>query len=160
MERVRRNPMYRAFRADKLIIQALQTSLLHLLKQEWEAIPTLRMISEPLDAVQMRAERIALGIPNAAVVASEGAVGGGATPDQVMASYAVEITVENVSKLERALRRNVPPILGRIERGRWLLDCRTVQESEVDLVRLALLGGDRLAGISEAWQTEGEWLLL
>jgi L-seryl-tRNA(Ser) seleniumtransferase len=138
VERVRRNPLYRAFRADKLIIQALQTNLLHLPKRDWQKIPALRMILEPIDAVRARAEAIAANIPNASVKPSEAAIGGGSTPDETLPTYVVEIQTPNASRLERLLRQNSPPILARIEKGNLLLDCRTIQDSEVIPVAAAL----------------------
>ena len=138
VERIRRNPLYRAFRADKLVIQALQTSLLHLVKAEWSAIPALRMIMEPAEAVCARAEKIAADLPNAVVRAAEGTIGGGSTPDQALATYVVEISAGNAQHLERKLREGTPPILARIEKGKLLLDCRTIQDSEVELVAAAL----------------------
>ncbi len=59
MNRIRRNPMYRAFRVDKLIIESLQTTLRHLLRENWRAIPTLRMIFARMDEIRARAERVA-----------------------------------------------------------------------------------------------------
>jgi len=138
VERIRRNPLYRAFRADKLVIQALQTSLLHLVKQEWSKIPALRMIMEPVEAIQRRAELLAGMIPGSCVRGSEGAIGGGSTPDQTLASYVVEVRTGSASKLERGLRRNDPPILARIEKGSLLLDCRTIDDSEVEAVVAAI----------------------
>jgi len=138
VERIRRNPLYRAFRADKLVIQALQTSLLHLVKQEWSKIPALRMIMEPVEAIQRRAELLAGMIPGSCVRGSEGAIGGGATPDQTLASYVVEVRTGSASKMERGLRRNNPPILARIEKGSLLLDCRTIDDSEVEAVGAAI----------------------
>jgi L-seryl-tRNA(Ser) seleniumtransferase len=134
VERVRRNPLYRAFRADKLVIQALQTSLLHLLKQQWTSIPALRMIMEPLDLVGKRAGRLAQLIFHSVVRTSTCAIGGGSTPDQSLPTFVVEIKTPNASKLERALRQGNPAILVRIEKGNVLLDCRTIQDSEVALL--------------------------
>jgi len=138
VDRIRRNPLYRAFRADKLVIQALQTSLLHLLKHEWTKIPALRMIMEPVEVIQRRAESLAAMIPESAVRGSEGAIGGGSTPDQTLPTYVVEIKTFSPSKLERALRQSNPPILARIEKGSLLLDCRTINDSEVEAVAVAL----------------------
>ena len=140
VERVRRNPLYRAFRADKLIVQALQTTLIHLLKQDWQKIPALRMILEPIDAVRARAETISSAIPSSSIRASEGAIGGGSTPDKTLPTFVVEIQTASPSRLERQLRLNNPPILARIEKGNLLLDCRTIQDSEVKTVIRALSG--------------------
>jgi L-seryl-tRNA(Ser) seleniumtransferase len=139
VERIRRNPLYRAFRADKLVIQALQTSLLHLIKQDWQKIPALRMITEPLESVQARAILLSQKIPGSRIRASEGAIGGGSTPDQTLPTYVVEIRTDNASKLERALRQNNPPVLSRIEKGSVLLDCRTIHDSEIELVSSAMI---------------------
>jgi L-seryl-tRNA(Ser) seleniumtransferase len=138
VERIRRNPLYRALRADKLVIQALQTSLLHLLKQEWNKIPALRMIMEPAEAIQRRAESLSAMIPNSSVRGSEGAIGGGSTPDQTLPTYAVEVITASASRLERALRQNDPPIVARIEKGNLLLDCRTIDDSELEAVAAAM----------------------
>jgi L-seryl-tRNA(Ser) seleniumtransferase len=78
-------------------------------------------------------------IPGSTVRASEGAIGGGSTPDQSLATYVVEIRTDSASKLERALRQNDPPILTRIEKGSVLLDCRTIQDSEVEFIPSAAI---------------------
>jgi L-seryl-tRNA(Ser) seleniumtransferase len=138
VERVRRNPLYRAFRADKLIVQALQTSLLHLLKQDWQKIPALRMIMQPVDVIRQRAESLAKNIPGTSVVPSQGAIGGGSTPDQTLPTYVVKIQTAYSARLERQLRANEPPILARIEKGNVLLDCRTIDDSEVAAIAAAV----------------------
>ena len=139
VERIRRNPLYRAFRADKLVVQALQTSLLHLIKQDFQKIPALRMITEPLETVHSRARLLSEMIPGSTVRAIEGAIVVGSTPDQRLATYVVEIRTGSASKLERALRQNDPPILTRIEKGSVLLDCRTIQDSEVEFIPSAAI---------------------
>jgi L-seryl-tRNA(Ser) seleniumtransferase len=132
--RIRRNPMYRAFRADKLIVQSLQTSLLHLVKQEWQAIPALRMIMEPLSEVRKRAEQVLASIPNlpAHLKPSETAIGGGSTPDQSLPTWIIEIDAQSAQSLERKLRTGTPPVITRIQDDRVILDLRTVSSSEVD----------------------------
>ncbi|MBV9406926.1 MAG: L-seryl-tRNA(Sec) selenium transferase, partial [Acidobacteriaceae bacterium] len=82
--RIRRNPIYRALRADKLIIESLETTLRHILTENWRAIPTLRMIFAPLDEIRARAERIASKLDGlqSAIHESESTIGGGSTPHQ------------------------------------------------------------------------------
>ncbi len=138
VERVRRNPLYRALRADKLVIQALQTSLLHLVKGDLERIPALRMIAEPVEKVRERAERLAARIAGSRVREGECAIGGGSTPDQTLPTFVVEISCESAAKLERRLREGEPPILARIEKGKVLLDCRTVEDGEVEVIAEAM----------------------
>ena len=105
-QRIRRDPMYRAFRVDKLTIQALEVTLRHVLKREWDAIPALRMILEPNDEVKSRAERVAgrLG-PSLQfrICGSKAAIGGGSTPDQDLASWAIEIAADDPVEFERKL---------------------------------------------------------
>ena len=139
VERVRRNPLYRAFRPDKLVIQALQTSLLCLLREDWGSVPALRMIMETSEMVHTRAQRLAEEIPGSICRESESAVGGGATPDQTLPSFVVEIEAESAARLERSLRQNNPPVLARIEKGKVLLDCRTIQDCEIPIVAAAVL---------------------
>ena len=139
VKRVRRNPMYRAFRVDKLIIQALQTTLLALLRQNWEAVPALHMIFAPLDELQARAEQVAAALgANARVRESESPIGGGSTPDQVLPTWVVELTVANPNAFEKQLRCAQPPVVARIERDKVLFDMRTVTGYEIDALIKAI----------------------
>jgi L-seryl-tRNA(Ser) seleniumtransferase len=93
-----------------------------------------------MEAVRTRAEAISSTIPSSSIRESEGAIGGGSTPDKTLPTYVVEIQTASASRLERQLRLNHPPILARIETGNVLLDCRTIQDSEVKTVIHALSG--------------------
>jgi L-seryl-tRNA(Ser) seleniumtransferase len=137
--RVRRNPMYRAFRVDKLIIQALEVTLLALLRQDWSAIPALRMIFARADELKQRAERVcgALG-SNATVRASESPIGGGSTPDQVLPTWVVELNEPNPNAFEQRLRCADPPVVARIERDKIVLDMRTIADQEIEELIAAL----------------------
>jgi L-seryl-tRNA(Ser) seleniumtransferase len=132
VERIRRNPMYRAFRADKLIIQALEHTLRHLLLQNWTAIPTLRMIFAEATEIRARAERVAVALSAMTVNVreAESAIGGGSTPDQILPTWVVEIDVPNPVQFERRLRAASYPVIARIELDRIILDMRTVAEEE------------------------------
>jgi L-seryl-tRNA(Ser) seleniumtransferase len=137
--RVRRNPMYRAFRVDKLIVQALETTLMALLRHDWRAIPALRMIFEDTDELRKRAERVCAALElNAKVVVSESPIGGGSTPDQLLPTWVVAIDVSNPNAFEKRLRLAQPPIIARIERDRIVLDMRTVAEGETDALIFAV----------------------
>jgi L-seryl-tRNA(Ser) seleniumtransferase len=144
--RIRRNPMYRAFRADKLIVQSLQTSLLHLLKQEWQAIPALRIIQQPLSEIETRARRLLTALPNgeATLQRAESPIGGGSTPDQTLPTWTLQIETANANAFERSLRSANPPVIARIEHNRVILDLRTVADAE--LPELAALLSSRLHG--------------
>lgn len=134
MQRVRRNPMYRAFRTDKLVIEALETTLRHLLLQNWNAIPTLRMIFAQPEELRERAARVAsqLADLNPVIRESGSPIGGGSTPDQVLTTWVIELAVRKPNEFEEKLRRSSVPVIARIEHDKVILDMRTVAEEEVE----------------------------
>jgi len=136
IQRIRRNPMYRAFRVDKLIIESLQTTLQHLVAKNWNAIPTLRMIFAGLEEIRERADRVAqqFSVGDAQVRPSESAIGGGSTPDQTLPTWVIQLSVPNAAQFERALRKQSTPVIARIERDKVLLDMRTVADEEEELL--------------------------
>jgi L-seryl-tRNA(Ser) seleniumtransferase len=139
VDRIRRNPMYRAFRVDKLIVQALETTLLALLRHDWSAIPALRMIFTDTEELRGRAERVCAALKwNATVLASEAPIGGGSTPDQLLPTWVVAIDAPNPNTFEKRLRNAEPPVIARLERNRVLLDMRTVAEWEIDALIAAV----------------------
>ncbi len=135
--RLRRNPMFRALRLDKLICQALESTLRALLFEEWDRLPALRMLRLSADEIRIRAESLAAQIPDAEVIPGYSVTGGGATPEQQLPTFLVALA-GNATQLEKRLRGGEPPIISRIENGRVLLDLRTVfpEEEEILLNRL------------------------
>jgi L-seryl-tRNA(Ser) seleniumtransferase len=145
VQRMRRNPMYRAFRVDKLILQSLETTLRHVIRSDWQAVPALRMIFTPADQVRHRAERIAHRLPGWKIElrASECGIGGGSTPDQTLPSWSIELTVASASTFDARLRSGEPPVICRIQRDKVVLDMRTVlDEEETALVDALLIAGN------------------
>lgn len=137
VNRIRRNPMYRALRCDKLSIEALSATLRALLSEEWRAIPTLRMIFQSPDEIRFRAERLTLRLYplDASVKPGESAIGGGSTPDQILPTWLITIAVADPDHFECKLRRAPVPVIARIERDQVVLDLRTVApKEEEDLV--------------------------
>jgi L-seryl-tRNA(Ser) seleniumtransferase len=131
--------MYRAFRVDKLIVQALETTLTALLRQDWQAIPALRMIFTSADDLRERAERVCAALNlNATVLKSESPIGGGSTPDQVLPTWVVAIDVPNPNAFEKRLRLGEPPLVARIEQDKIVLDMRTIAPSEIDALIAAV----------------------
>ncbi len=130
--RMRRNPMYRAFRVDKLAIEALESTLRHLLLEDWEAVPALRMIASSSEELRERAERLAARLSplDVCVTAGESAAGGGSTPDQTLPTWLVQIAVPSVNGMEQRLRQAPVPVIARIERDLLTLDLRTVAPAE------------------------------
>jgi L-seryl-tRNA(Ser) seleniumtransferase len=131
VERLRRHPLQRALRADKLTLAALEGTLGLYLEPEraLQEVPVLRMLFEPLDAVRARAERLA-GLVEGNVEETVGRVGGGALPLAELPSFACAVEEE----LAAGLRAGDPPVIGIVRDGRLLLDCRTVSDTEVDEV--------------------------
>jgi L-seryl-tRNA(Ser) seleniumtransferase len=135
IQRLRRHPLQRALRADKLTLAALEGTLgLYLEpKRAWREVPVLRMLVEPLAAVRARAERLA-GLVDGALEETVARVGGGALPLAELPSFACAVGEE----LAAGLRAGDPPVIGIVRDGRLLLDCRTLSEAEVDEVAAAV----------------------
>ncbi len=134
VRRLRRNPMYRALRLDKLILASLETTLRSLLFERYDEIPILRMIRLGASDLKRRAERLA-SAAGGEVIPGQSVIGGGSTPAQSLGTWLVAIRSHDVEALERALRTGSPPVIARIERDRLLLDLRTVfPEEETELL--------------------------
>ena len=131
VERVRRHPLQRAVRADKLTLAALEgTLLLHLdAARAAREVPVLRMLREPLETVRARAERLAAAV-GGAVEETIARAGGGALPLTELPSYACAVEEE----LAARLRTHEPPVVAIVRDGRTLLDCRTLSDAEADEV--------------------------
>jgi L-seryl-tRNA(Ser) seleniumtransferase len=135
--RLRRNPLFRALRLDKLIYQALESTLRNLLLERWDAVPALAMIRQTADEIRARAERLVAGIPGlrAEIVPGSSVIGGGATPEQAIPTWLIAIASPDLVAEERRLRRSNPPVVARIENDRLILDLRTVlPEEEAELI--------------------------
>jgi L-seryl-tRNA(Ser) seleniumtransferase len=149
MERLRRHPLARAMRMDKVTIAALTATLVHYLRGEaLEKLPVWQMISAPLSGIQRRARRWARAIGEPAkIVDGRSMVGGGSLPEESLPTKLVAIPSAEggyVTDLARRLRQSDPPLVARIERDALLLDPRTVlpqQDSTlVQAVKTALRG--------------------
>ena len=137
--RLRRNPMFRALRLDKLIYQALESTLRNLLLERWDQIPALRMISFSSGELRSRAKAFAAKLNGAEIVEGSSLIGGGATPQQALPSWLIVVQCRDVVDAERRLRLNDPPVIARIEDGRLLFDLRTVFPAEEDELASAIL---------------------
>ena len=141
IERVRRNPLFRALRVDKLTIAALEATLRAYQRGALDDIPTLRMIRTPAAEIAQRAqsfvERLRPALPSdatAEIIKGNSVIGGGSTPDQSLPTFVVAITSRrhNAAAIEARLRepRSGPPVIARVERNRLILDLRTVYRNE------------------------------
>ena len=135
IERLRRHPLQRALRADKLTLAALEGTLALALDPERarREIPVLRMLAEPVAAVRERAERLA-GLVGGEVEETVARAGGGALPLAELPSFACAIE----EALFDSLRAGEPPVVGIVRDGRLLLDVRALADGEIDEVAHAV----------------------
>nr|MBA2425211.1 L-seryl-tRNA(Sec) selenium transferase [Actinomycetota bacterium] len=134
VERLRRHPLQRALRADKLTLAALEGTLsLALSPETRDRIPVLRMLHEPVEQVRARAERLA-ELVGGEVEETVARVGGGALPLAELQSAACAVEEE----LAEPLRLGNPPVIAVVRDGRTLLDCRALSDDEVDEVAAAV----------------------
>jgi L-seryl-tRNA(Ser) seleniumtransferase len=137
--RVRRNPLYRALRNDKLFFQAMETTLRHILLEQFDCVPALRMIRMSADEIRTRAEALAQRIHTPVrIEPGTSVIGGGSTPDKSLPTWLIVIEKENAAAEERRLRQNNPPIIARIENNQVVLDLRTVLHGEEEAILQAL----------------------
>jgi L-seryl-tRNA(Ser) seleniumtransferase len=139
VERLRRHPLQRALRADKLTLAALEGTLsLALDPATRDRIPVLRMLHEPIEQVRVRAERLA-ALVGGEVEETVARVGGGALPLAELPSAACAVE-ENLAE---PLRLGDRPVIAVVRDGRTLLDCRTLTDEEVDEVAQAIVAARR-----------------
>ena len=145
--RIRRNPLFRALRVDKITIAALSETLRTYVAGRKRELPVLRLACIPEAELKARANRFVrrlemLHRPIAEVVQGRSLLGGGSTPMQSIPSFPVSIDVPEpmtVQEFEANLRKGYRPVISRIEKDRVLLDLRTVFETEEDDLLAAVL---------------------
>lgn len=127
VKKLKKHPLARAFRADKLCLAALTATLLHYLKDEAEQkIPIWRMIATSLSQVQTRAEawRQELGVGE--IISSESTVGGGSLPGETLPTSLLALPARSPDRLAGRLRQAQPPVIARVQDDRLVLDPRSV----------------------------------
>ncbi len=145
IDKVKKNPLTRALRIDKFTLASLETILRYYydINSALENIPTLSMLTVQRDVLKKRAQRIVRrirkkisGTCQVAVVKTNSRVGGGAMPECDLPSYAVQLDPRDIrlSVLEKAFRKMPIPIIGRIEDEKYILDVRTIQDEEINVL--------------------------
>ena len=149
VEALRKNPLTRALRPDKMTLTALEATL-RLYLEEPRAlaeIPTLRMLTRPVAELNRQARALARRLRRrfaerlkVEVVKSEGRAGGGALPQAPLPSRALALTVAPLTPqaLEARLRQAGTPVIGRVEHGVVLLDLRTILPGDQEALMAAL----------------------
>jgi len=126
VERLRRHPLHRALRADKLTLAALEGTLA-VYRTEKAGTPVLRMLMEPVEDVRARAERLA-ELAGGRVEPTVARAGGGSLPTTDLESFACALE----EGLAEPLRHAEPPVIGIVRDGVLLLDCRTLTGEDVE----------------------------
>lgn len=149
MENIRKNPLTRALRIDKMTLAALEGTLRLYRdpKTAVRSIPTLRMITDSYEQIRQKADQLAgilaeqkdsrLTLDRKKIFSK---TGGGALPllDLPSAGLGIRIQGMTADGIEKALRKNDPAIIGRIEEDLFILDLRTVQHDEFSMIADAL----------------------
>jgi L-seryl-tRNA(Ser) seleniumtransferase len=124
---IRKHPLARALRADKLCLAALTATLQHYLKNEAEReIPVWQMISKPLKQVKAAAESWRRELGSGKVIRSESTVGGGSLPGETLPTYVLALSVNSPERFSARLRAQNPAVIARTEKNMILLDPRTI----------------------------------
>jgi L-seryl-tRNA(Ser) seleniumtransferase len=156
IERLRKNPLSRALRVDKLTYAALEATLeAYVTEQANKEVPVLRMLEESAESVGARAGRCAqrvrdrsAGRVRVEIISGSSLVGGGAAPTVEIPTRLLEVSVagKSADELERMLRKLHPPVIARIQEDRLVLDLRTVlpDQEEGLATAVASLGGEDL----------------
>ncbi len=129
--KLKKHPLARAVRADKLCLAALSATLLHYLKDEaTREVPVWQMISMSPQQAKRRAEAWRESLGQGEVCPSESTVGGGSLPEESMPTFVLALRVKRPDAFLKRLREDNPPIIARTENDQVLLDPRTVLEAQ------------------------------
>jgi L-seryl-tRNA(Ser) seleniumtransferase len=148
INRIKKNPITRALRIDKLTLAGLESTLRHYrnIDREINSIPTLRMITLPFAYTEKRAKELADLLENiddsrmsVHLVDLFSRPGGGAFPLLKIPSKGVGVKIQGISAnaVEKEMRSNDIPIIGRIEEDRFIMDLRTIQDDELPIIKKA-----------------------
>jgi L-seryl-tRNA(Ser) seleniumtransferase len=148
IDKIKKNPINRALRIDKLTLAALESTLRHYrnIDQEMDAIPTLRLMTLPLDHIESKAKDLFGMLENIGdsrlsvdLIDIFSRPGGGSLPLLKIPSKGVGVNVQGISAnaVEKQMRNNECPIIGRIEEDLFIMDLRTILDDELQLIENA-----------------------
>jgi L-seryl-tRNA(Ser) seleniumtransferase len=158
IEKIKNNPINRALRIDKLTLAALESTLRHYrnIEKEMDAIPTLRLMTLPLDHIESNAKTLFEMLENiddprlsASLIDIFSRPGGGSLPLLKLPSKGVGVKVQGISTsaVEKQMRNNECPIIGRIEEDLFIMDLRTILDDELQLIENAFKHMLKKAGV-------------
>jgi L-seryl-tRNA(Ser) seleniumtransferase len=138
VEPLKKNPLSRVLRIDKLTLSALEHTLRLYREERYEEIPTLRMLSTAEEELKKKAKKVAKYLKNVkglsvSIVRELSVCGGGSLPELKLPTYCVAIKHQRISpqKLYKWLLKQEPPVVGRLRDDLLLLDMRTVLEEDI-----------------------------
>ena len=148
IDKIKQNPLTRALRIDKLTLAALESTLRLYREPEKaiEAIPTLRMLTLPYDVIAKKAARLCGMLENIGnsrmeikLIDRSSMAGGGSLPLLDLPSKCVGIKLKGISAdaIKEYMRGNTPPVIGRIEEDLFVMDLRTIQDDELQIIATA-----------------------
>ncbi len=136
--RLKKNQLLRMLRVDKVTLSILAEDVKSMLMDDFDSIPTLKMLFENTETLRKNAELLAgelEGMADCSIVETQTVIGGGSTPNRKIPSVALAVTIGRLgpNAVEKRFRKQ--NIIGRIENGAFLLDMRTVNPDEFDTIR-------------------------
>lgn len=151
IERLRKHPLFRALRVDKLAYTALQATLESYARQaQFSEVPVLKMLSATEEEIAERSRAFAVSLAEKAgakltvgIIDGESVIGGGSAPTVRRTTKLIAISKPDFSadRLEAALRKCDPPVIARIAEGKVVIDLRTITSDEESILRNAILSG-------------------
>jgi L-seryl-tRNA(Ser) seleniumtransferase len=144
LAKLKKHPLARAIRADKLCLAALSATLLHYIKDQAEThVPIWRMISTSTEALRSRAQAWVTRLGQGEVIPGYSTVGGGSLPGETLPTFLLALESPTPNRFLARLHATTPPVIARIEDGRVVLDPRTILP-EQEPILLSIL--ERLLG--------------
>ena len=142
IDELKKNQLLRMLRVDKITLAILEDNITSLLLGKNNDIPTLNMLFTPLDELEKRANDLKENLSQQCeceVIKTSTVIGGGTTPNKKIPTIALSIQFNNykANKLEKIFRKN--NIIGRIENDKYLLDFRSIQKTELEIIEKTIL---------------------
>ncbi len=139
LAKIKKHPLARAVRADKVALAGITATLTHYLKDEAEReVPIWCMIATPPKQIKARAEKWAKHLGRGTLIAGESAIGGGSLPGETLPTWLLELNVDKPDNFLAQLRKQKPPVIARTENDKVLLDPRTVLPEQEGALLVAL----------------------
>jgi len=142
--KIRKHPLARAVRADKLCLAALSATLLHYIKDEAvHEVPIWQMMARLPEHLRQTVERWRRKLDQGEVISGMSTIGGGSLPEESLPTFLLALDIKSPDRFLESLRGQSPPIIARTENDRILLDPRTVMPEEEGALLLGLMNALR-----------------